>query len=155
MAVPTYSARNIADALDLLDIVTEPVDKALLGTKAAQTVDAHPERRFKAAFEAYKDRELPIARKEYPGLRLQQYNDLLFKQFEKHPDNPYNKLVVSYDATKEDKVAALKSKRKEVEDRLKHPPDKPFSKSTVSHDAVEEDKVAASKTKRKEDKHKT
>jgi len=28
---------------------------------------------FQAAFEAYKERELPNLRKEHPGLRLQQY----------------------------------------------------------------------------------
>ena len=35
-------------------------------------VKTHPERRFKAAFEAYKDAELPQLRKDRPGLRLQQ-----------------------------------------------------------------------------------
>ncbi|KAI9605398.1 hypothetical protein KEM48_002257 [Puccinia striiformis f. sp. tritici PST-130] len=70
-----------------------------LGAKAAKGVDAHPERRFKAAFEAYKENELPTLRKDQPGLRLQ-----------------HN---VSYDATKEDKVAALETKKKDIEERLK------------------------------------
>lgn len=117
--VPEFSARNIDDALDLLDIANEKTDKASLGAKAAKGVDAHPERRFKAAFEAYKENELPNIRKEQPGLRLQQYHDLLYKQFQKHPDNPFNQLTVSYDATKEDKVAALQNKKKAVEERLK------------------------------------
>lgn len=52
---------QIADVLDHLALKN---DKATMGAKAAQTVDAHPERRFKAAFEAYKEKELPIARKE-------------------------------------------------------------------------------------------
>ncbi|EGF99250.1 uncharacterized protein MELLADRAFT_68718 [Melampsora larici-populina 98AG31] len=114
--VPEYEARGIDNILALSEVVLERNDKASLGAKAAISVDAHPERRFKAAFEAYKETELPIARKEHPGLRLQQYHDLLYKQFQKHPDNPFNQTVVSYDATKEDKVAALKSKRKEVEE---------------------------------------
>jgi hypothetical protein len=50
--------------LDLLDIANEKSDKATLGAKAAKGVDAHPERRFKAAFEAYKENELPVIRKE-------------------------------------------------------------------------------------------
>ncbi|PLW15552.1 hypothetical protein PCANC_01891 [Puccinia coronata f. sp. avenae] len=117
--VPEFSARNIDDALDLLDIANEKTDKASLGAKAAKGVDAHPERRFKAAFEAYKENELPVIRKEQPGLRLQQYHDLLYKQFQKHPDNPFNQVTVSYDATKEDKVAALQTKKKDIEERLK------------------------------------
>jgi hypothetical protein len=52
-----------------------------------------------------------------PGLRLQQYHDLLYKQFQKHPDNPFNQVTVSYDATKEDKVAALQTKKKDIEER--------------------------------------
>ncbi|KNZ56579.1 hypothetical protein VP01_2371g1 [Puccinia sorghi] len=129
-AVPEFSARNIA--LDLLDIANEKTDKASLGAKAAKGVDAHPERRFKAAFEAYKENELPGLRKEVstsafpfiichslkqPGLRLQQYHDLLYKQFQKHPDNPFNQVTVAYDATKEDKVAALQTKKKVIEER--------------------------------------
>ena len=65
------------------------------------------QRRFKAAFEAYKERELSNVKIEVcvqsvpedianrlrafqrPGLRLQQYHELLFKQFQKSPDNPY------------------------------------------------------------------
>ena len=47
-----------------MDIANEKTDKASLGAKAAKGVDAHPERRFKAAFEAYKENELPGLRKE-------------------------------------------------------------------------------------------
>jgi hypothetical protein len=43
---------------------------------------------LQAALEAYQERELPNARKEHPGLRLQQYKDLLYKQFQKSPENP-------------------------------------------------------------------
>ncbi|CAH7668160.1 hypothetical protein PPACK8108_LOCUS2628 [Phakopsora pachyrhizi] len=116
--VPEYSARNIA--LDLLELISDDEGNAeKIGAKAAKTVDAHPERRFKAAFETYKEQELPSVRKEHPGLRLQQYHELLFKKFQKHPNNPYNQVTVSYDATKGDKVEALKAKKKQVEDRLK------------------------------------
>lgn len=33
----------------------------------------------------------------------------LFKQFQKHPDNPFNQVSVAYNATQEDKVAAHKA----------------------------------------------
>ncbi|KAJ7144952.1 DUF1014-domain-containing protein [Mycena crocata] len=114
----SYSATGIDNALDLLEVVTAKMDKASVGQQAAG-IERHPERRFKAAFEAYQERELPIARKEHPGLRLQQYKDLLFKQFQKSPENPFNQTVVDYDATKEEKVEALKLKKAQVEERLR------------------------------------
>ncbi|KAI0810876.1 hypothetical protein BC629DRAFT_1477014 [Irpex lacteus] len=114
----SYSATGLDNALDLLEVVTAKMDKASVGQRAAG-LEQHPERRFKAAFEAYKERELPIARSEHPGLRLQQYHDLLYKQFQKSPENPFNQVTVSYDASKEAKVEALKKKQLAVENRLK------------------------------------
>ncbi|KAH8929308.1 DUF1014-domain-containing protein [Atractiella rhizophila] len=115
----SFSASGIDDALDMLTLVTEKKDKAAEGARAAQSIDSHPERRFKAAFEAYKDRELEQLKKERPGMRLNQYHDILYKQFQKSPDNPFNQVTVSYDATKEEKVGALRKQREEVERRLK------------------------------------
>ncbi|EKM83163.1 hypothetical protein AGABI1DRAFT_111652 [Agaricus bisporus var. burnettii JB137-S8] len=114
----SFSATGIDNALDLLEVVTAKMDKASLGSQAAG-MEKHPERRFKAAFEAYQERELPILKEDHPGLRLQQYKDLLFKQFQKAPENPYNQTTVSYDASKEERLDALKRRRLEVEERLR------------------------------------
>lgn len=116
--VESFSATGIDNALDMLSLVNAKSDKASVGQQASK-IEAHPERRFKAAFEAYQERELPQLRKDQPGLRLQQYKDVLFKQFQKSPDNPYNQVTVSYDATKEDKVAALQADRARTEERLR------------------------------------
>ncbi|KAH7104512.1 DUF1014-domain-containing protein [Auriculariales sp. MPI-PUGE-AT-0066] len=116
--VESFSATGIDDALELLDVVTAKADKASVGQQAAG-IERHPERRFKAAFEAYQERELPIAKKDHPGLRLQQYKDLLFKQFQKSPENPFNQVTVAYDASKEDKVSALENRNKQLEERLR------------------------------------
>jgi len=117
--VESFSASGLDDALDLMTLVTEKTDKASVGAKAASTVETHPERRFKAAFEAYKERELPALRKDRPGMRLQQYHDILYKDFQKSPDNPFNQVMAAYDAKKEDKVAVLKKQRDETEQRLR------------------------------------
>ncbi|KAG2087853.1 hypothetical protein BD769DRAFT_1713675 [Suillus cothurnatus] len=93
--IESYAATGIDDALDLL------------------------ERRFKAAFEAYKERELPNLKEEHPGLRLQQYQDLLHKQFQKSPDNPFNQVTIAYDATKDEKLQSLKEKQDAVQKRLR------------------------------------
>jgi hypothetical protein len=52
-------------------------------------LQSHPERRYKAALAAYKERELPILRKDRPGLRLQQYEEILYKDFKKVSPFPY------------------------------------------------------------------
>jgi len=116
--VESYAATGIDNALDLLEVVTAKMDKASVGQQAA-TIERHPERRFKAAFEAYLERELPNIKNEQPGLRSQQYRDLLYKQFQKSPENPFNQTTVAYDANKEEKVQALQSKKAEVEERLR------------------------------------
>ncbi|KII89402.1 hypothetical protein PLICRDRAFT_41047 [Plicaturopsis crispa FD-325 SS-3] len=116
--VESFSATGIDNALDLLEVVTAKMDKASVGAQAAG-IERHPERRFKAAYEAYQERELPIIRSEHPGLRLQQYKDLLYKQFQKSPENPFNQTVISYDATKEEKVEALKARQAQTAERLR------------------------------------
>ncbi|KAF8839872.1 DUF1014-domain-containing protein [Paxillus ammoniavirescens] len=116
--IESYAATGIDNALDLLEVVTAKMDKASVGQQAAG-IERHPERRFKAAFEAYKERELPNLKVEHPGLRLQQYQDLLYKQFQKSPDNPFNQVTVDYDATKDERTQALKEKQETVQKRLR------------------------------------
>jgi len=116
--VESFSASNLDDALDMLEVVNAKTDKASVGNMASG-IEKHPERRFKASFEAYCERELPELKKDRPGLRLQQYKDLLFKQFQKSDENPFNQATVSYDATKEEKVEVLKRRQAEVEERLR------------------------------------
>ncbi|KAI0730158.1 hypothetical protein C8Q72DRAFT_266326 [Fomitopsis betulina] len=116
----SFAATGLDNALDLLEIVTAKMDKASVGQRAAG-LEQHPERRFKAAFEAYKERELPSLRADRPGLRLQQYQEVLYKQFQKSPENPFNQVTVAYDASKDEKVEALKSKHAAVENRLRSP----------------------------------
>lgn len=58
-----------------------------------------------------------MLRKEHPGLRLQQYEELMFKNFKKSPENPFNQATVAFDATKEEKLEALKKLRAETENR--------------------------------------
>jgi len=98
--------------------VNAKTDKASVG-QAAAGIERHPERRYKAAFEAYQERELPNLKEEHPGLRLNQYKDLLHKQFQKSPDNPFNQTLVSYDASKEEKVAVLNQHKQKLQERLR------------------------------------
>lgn len=105
---PELSASGLDAALEAL---------ALTKRDAGVTdkdIDRHPERRVKAAFAAYEDKRLPEMRKEHPGLRLQQIKNLLFKEFQKSPDNPMNQDTnVQYNATSGD----VKDKKKDVKEK--------------------------------------
>lgn len=53
-----------------------------------------------------------------PGLRKQQYENELFDEFKKSPQNPFNQLNVAYNASKEDKVEALQKGKEATARRL-------------------------------------
>jgi hypothetical protein len=75
-----FNATGIDDALGALS----------LAAGASGEPDAHPERRRKAAFKAFEARRIPEIRAENPGLRLQQVKQLVFKEFQRSPENPMN-----------------------------------------------------------------
>ena len=77
---PALIASNIDDALDALSLVAGGESEE---RNAVAAIDRHPERRQKAALAAFEDRRLPELKKEHPGLRLQQYKELIFKEFQK------------------------------------------------------------------------
>lgn len=76
-AVDDVSARGVDEALAALTIKEEEADK-------------HPEKRMKAAWKAYEERTLPLLKQERPNLKMSQYRDMLWKQWQKAPDNPLN-----------------------------------------------------------------
>ncbi|ODN83033.1 hypothetical protein L202_01259 [Cryptococcus amylolentus CBS 6039] len=112
------SAKGLDEMLDAMEIVNQKTDKAAVGAKAEIMIDAHPERRFKAAFEAYLDREMPILKEEHKGLRQNQMRDILYKQFQKSPENPFNQAKIAYNATREEKVEAYKGMMEQREAKL-------------------------------------
>jgi Coiled-coil domain-containing protein 124 /Oxs1 len=66
-------------------------------------VEKHPERRFKAALAAYTEREMPQLKIDHPGLRKQQMEQLIYKNFQKSPENPFNQAnILDYNATQDD-----------------------------------------------------
>lgn len=53
---------------------------------------------------------MPNFKRDYPGLRLSQLKDLMYKAFQKSPENPFNQAnIVQYNATK-DETEELKCK---------------------------------------------
>lgn len=59
--------------------------------------------------------------KDEKGLRRQQKIDLIRKEFEKHPDNPFNQVAVKYNSTKEELAEIKEQERLKKEKRLASP----------------------------------
>lgn len=76
------AATGIDAALDLMSSVT-------IGGEGTAP-DRHPEKRAKAAYKAYEERELARLREEQPGLKLSQYKERIFEAWKKSPENPRN-----------------------------------------------------------------
>jgi hypothetical protein len=104
-SLSSLSATGIDNALDALSLTAGSSDK----------IDRHPERRFKAAYTQFEERRLEEMKDE-KGLRRQQKIEQIRKEFEKHPDNPFNQANATYNSTRED----LQEIR-ESEKRLGHP----------------------------------
>eukprot|EP01116_Phalansterium_solitarium_P010663 TRINITY_DN2570_c0_g1_i1.p1 TRINITY_DN2570_c0_g1~~TRINITY_DN2570_c0_g1_i1.p1 ORF type:complete len:226 (+),score=75.45 TRINITY_DN2570_c0_g1_i1:82-759(+) len=71
--------------------LTEAIEKLAPGSESP-SLDKHPEKRLKAAFAAYEESNLPILRMENPGLKLSQLKEILWKQWQKAPENPLNQV---------------------------------------------------------------
>ncbi|KAG1097653.1 hypothetical protein G6F42_018142 [Rhizopus arrhizus] len=75
---------------------------------------------MKAALAAYEERELPRIKAENPGLRLTQLKELVYKAFQKAPENPFNQAnVLAYNATQDEAQAMKANKNKSIENRLR------------------------------------
>ncbi|KAF5017494.1 hypothetical protein F66182_10569 [Fusarium sp. NRRL 66182] len=107
------SASGIDNALDAL---------SLTGGKDDGKVDRHPERRYPAAYAKYEAQRLEEMKKDGSGvgLRLDQRKTRIRKEFEKHPDNPFNQVTASYNATRDDLAQIRAQEKTKIEQRLSH-----------------------------------
>lgn len=67
--------------------------------------DAHPEKRAKAAWARFYERELPVLKAEYKTLRLTQLKDMLWRKWQKSPENP----LVAVERAKEATASSWKA----------------------------------------------
>ncbi|KAA6410486.1 MAG: hypothetical protein FRX48_05908 [Lasallia pustulata] len=106
---PALNATGIDNALDALSLTSaNPSDK----------VDRQPERRFKGAYAAYEARRLPELEEELKGLRRQQRIDVIRKEFERSPENPFNQANARFDSTREEVKEIREVEKEKVERRL-------------------------------------
>jgi hypothetical protein len=58
-------------------------------------VDRHPEKRLKAAFTAFEEKNMSRIKSENPTLRMSQLKQILRKEWIKSPENPLNQQMAS------------------------------------------------------------
>jgi hypothetical protein len=56
--------------------------------------------------------------KDEKGLRRNQKIEQIRKEFEKHPENPFNQVAGRFDSTKEELAKLREEERKKIEGRL-------------------------------------
>jgi len=76
------SARNVDEALDVLNKD---------GAASSEPIDMHPEKRMKAAYLEFEETRLPQLKKDFPGMRLSQFKEIMRKEWTKSPKNPLNR----------------------------------------------------------------
>lgn len=104
------NASNIDDALDALALTSNTKEK----------IDRHPERRFKAAYAEFEQRRLEEMDNDGSGagLRKNQRQERIRKEFEKSPLNPYNQVTGRYDSTKDELAEIRQGVQAGLESRL-------------------------------------
>ncbi|XP_054734304.1 coiled-coil domain-containing protein 124 [Anastrepha obliqua] len=78
--------RSMAD----VEIATS-VDQALAALSVKDDEeDKHPEKRMRAAYRTFETANLPRIKAENPSLRMSQWKQILMKEWNKSPENPFN-----------------------------------------------------------------
>lgn len=105
------NATGIDNALDAL---------SLTGGGNDNKIDKHPEKRFAAAYHQYEERRLAEMKADGSGtgLRLEQRKQRIRKEFDKSPENPFNQVTASYNATRDDLNQVRASERSKIEKNL-------------------------------------
>lgn len=81
-------ARSLTEAVEALSFARIGSSDGRASPALPGGGDAHPEKRMKAAFLAYEERHLPLLRMEKPGLKQSQYKEMVWRQWQKAPENP-------------------------------------------------------------------
>lgn len=81
-------ARSLTEAVEALSFARIGASDGRASPALPGGGDAHPEKRMKAAFLAYEERHLPLLRMEKPGLKQSQYKEMVWRQWQKAPENP-------------------------------------------------------------------
>jgi len=85
-----FGENGVIDARSL----TEAVNALSITDSRGSEEDRHPEKRLKAAYREYEKIRWDQLKQENPTLKFSQIKDLLFKQWQKAPENPLNQAAM-------------------------------------------------------------
>ena len=88
----------VANSFSEGDLEARTIEDAISVLSTSNDLEKHPERRMKAAFKKYEEEQLPLVKAENPGMRKSQLKQMIFKQWQKSPENPFNQEHTSYNA---------------------------------------------------------
>ncbi|KAI0197748.1 hypothetical protein F4808DRAFT_438000 [Astrocystis sublimbata] len=100
---------SITGALELFDVMD--------GNKNVK-VELHPERRYQAAFAAFRERREKEMKEEGIKLKYSQRGEIIREEFAKSPDNPFNQVHAQHNATKGERLAVLEAEMDRKESYL-------------------------------------
>lgn len=97
---PMHDEKPLEENINLIEvdgIEARGIEEAIAALSVKQPeVDHHPEKRMKAAYQAFEDFNLPMLKAENPNLRLSQLKQLLKKEWMKSPENPLNQAHAAF-----------------------------------------------------------
>ena len=88
----------IAESKEVGDVEARNVEEAISALSTSEELDRHPERRLKAAFKKYEQEQMPMLKASNPKMRMSQLKQILYKQWQKSPENPLNQKHLEYNA---------------------------------------------------------
>ncbi len=89
------------DGVEVIDVTG--VEDALTELSLNE-IDKHPEKRMRAAWNAYYEKQLPLFKAEYPNAKRSQLIDMIQKEFKKSPENPVYKQQIQMNKDSEKKI---------------------------------------------------
>merc|ERR1712106_508001 len=87
-AVPIEENLNKLDIHDGAQTVDEAID--MLTSSSGSKQDRHPEKRLKATFAKFEEERYESVKSENPSLKRSQLKEIIWKEWQKSPQNPMN-----------------------------------------------------------------
>lgn len=88
------------DSEKVLESDSETIKTDSSMSKAKSKIEKHPEKRMKAAYTIFEEKELPKLREENPSLKMSQLRQMLSKLWKKSLENPINNPHLHYNASR-------------------------------------------------------
>jgi len=94
LQVDGETARTVDEAISVLGYVSICMFISMIFSASTPEIDRHPEKRMRAAYQAYEDANIPRMKLDHPTLRLSQIKQLLKRDWQKAPENPLNQRLL-------------------------------------------------------------